>query len=100
MDVVDSQADRFLRTTDLAKIGWLYLHDGWNVGGEADRVKRLGAAVADAFNGWRRGFQVCIQVVAAAAHRSKGVRLDGSRLWRMAFDAVSGKKNGWAVFAG
>jgi hypothetical protein len=93
MGVVDSEGYRFLRTTDLAKIGWLYLHRGWNVGWEADRVKRLGAAVADAFNGWRRGFQVCIQVVAAAAHRSKGVRLDGSRLWRMALDAVSGKKN-------
>ena len=94
MGVVDGGADRFLRTTDLAKIGWLYLHHGWNVGWEADRVKRRGAAVAAAFNGWRRGFQVCIQVVvAAAAHRSKGVRLDGSRLWRMAFDAVSGKKN-------
>jgi hypothetical protein len=40
MGVVDSGA---LRTTDLAKIGWLYLHHGWNVGWEADRVKRRGA---------------------------------------------------------
>jgi hypothetical protein len=57
MGVVDSEADRFLRTTVLAKIGWLYLHHGWNVGWEADRVKRVGAAVADAFIGWRRGFK-------------------------------------------
>jgi hypothetical protein len=53
MGVVDSEGSRFLRVTDLAKIGYLYLDDGWNLGCDADRVERLGEAVADAFNGWR-----------------------------------------------
>jgi hypothetical protein len=57
MGVVDGGADRFLRTTDLAKIGWLYLHHGWNVGWEADRVKRRGAAVADASMDGEEGFK-------------------------------------------
>ena len=38
--VVDREGGRFLRATDRVRMGYLYLHDGWIVGREADRVEK------------------------------------------------------------
>ncbi len=60
MGVVDTEGGLFLRTTDLAKIGYLYLHDGmWN--GQQivskDWVKQSLAPFIDAEEGFKYGYK-------------------------------------------
>jgi len=60
MGVVDTEGGLFLRTTDLAKIGYLYLHDGmWN--GQRivskDWVKQSLAPFIDAEDGFKYGYK-------------------------------------------
>src|SRR6266852_9167184 len=60
MGVVDTEGGLFLRTTDLAKIGYLYLHDGmWN--GQQivskDWVKQSLAPFIDAEDGFKYGYK-------------------------------------------
>jgi CubicO group peptidase (beta-lactamase class C family) len=60
MGVVDTEGGLFLRTTDLAKIGYLYLHDGMWDGQQIvskDWVKQSLAPFIDAEEGFKYGFK-------------------------------------------
>jgi CubicO group peptidase (beta-lactamase class C family) len=60
MGVVDTEGGLFLRTTDLAKIGYLYLHDGVWDGQQIvsrDWVKQSVAPFIDAEEGFKYGFK-------------------------------------------
>ena len=58
--VVDTEGGLYLRAEDLAKIGYLFLHQGMWDGKQivsADWVKQSLAPSADAGSGWKYGFQ-------------------------------------------
>ena len=60
MGVVDTEGGLFLRTTDLAKIGYLYLHDGMWDGKQIvskDWVKQSLAPFIDAEEGFKYGYK-------------------------------------------
>jgi CubicO group peptidase (beta-lactamase class C family) len=60
MGVVDTEGGLFLRTTDLAKIGYLYLHEGMWDGKQIvskDWVKQSLAPFIDAEEGFKYGFK-------------------------------------------
>jgi CubicO group peptidase (beta-lactamase class C family) len=60
MGVVDTEGGLFLRTTDLAKIGYLYLHDGMWDGQQIvskDWVKQSLAPFIDAEEGFKYGYK-------------------------------------------
>ncbi len=60
MAVVDTEGGLFLRTTDLAKMGYLYLHDGMWDGQQIvskDWVKQSLAPFIDAEEGFKYGFK-------------------------------------------
>jgi CubicO group peptidase (beta-lactamase class C family) len=60
MGVVDTEGGLFLRTTDLAKIGYLYLHDGMWDGQQIvskDWVKQSVAPFIDAEEGFKYGYK-------------------------------------------
>lgn len=60
LGVVDTEGGLFLRTTDLAKIGYLYLHDGMWDGQQIvskDWVKQSVAPSIDAEEGFKYGFK-------------------------------------------
>src|SRR5229473_3453739 len=60
MGVVDTEGGLFLRTTDLAKIGYLYLHDGTWEGQQivsTDWVKQSLAPFIEAEEGFKYGFK-------------------------------------------
>jgi CubicO group peptidase (beta-lactamase class C family) len=60
MGVVDTEGGLFLRTTDLAKMGYLYLHDGMWDGQQIvskDWVKQSLAPFIDAEEGFKYGFK-------------------------------------------
>ena len=60
MSVVDTEGGLFLRTTDLAKIGYLYLHDGMWDGQQIvskDWVKQSVTPFIDAEEGFKYGFK-------------------------------------------
>jgi len=60
MGVVDTEGGLFLRTTDLAKIGYLYLHDGMWDGQQIvsrDWVKQSLTPFIDAEEGFKYGFK-------------------------------------------
>jgi CubicO group peptidase (beta-lactamase class C family) len=60
MGVVDTEGGLFLRTTDLAKIGYLYLHDGMWDGQQIvskDWVKQSLSPFIDAEEGFKYGFK-------------------------------------------
>ena len=89
LGVVDTEGGLYLSGSDLAKIGYLYLHDGaWR--GKKNRVQGLGQTISDAVCRHRvAGLEIRVQVVAVPS-QSRAIRLDGHRVRRATADGISG----------
>ena len=88
LGVVDTEGGLYLDGADLAKIGYLFLHDGmWD--GRRIVSKEWVTQIGDALYRCHRPLQVRIQMVALSAHASRTIHLDGPRLRRPETDGIS-----------